>query len=211
MAKSTNPAAAAAAQGQSPLGASVINAAGNQPAKEAGDVNQEAVKEDAEKIADDANKQSPVNNAGQLKQEDKGAGDFQKPLPNDQGVEGKKEMPQSAPSEFAAPQYLRDNPVQNAEELEAIAEFLKAYRSKGVTSETTKQGAQPVQPEADKVLELHNSRLNEYGAGYVIAQRAQIEQVFTAISWQRLGGDKNTDGWRRVVQTPPEVKALQGK
>jgi hypothetical protein len=59
--------------------------------------------------------------------------------------------------------------------------------------------------------ELHQKRLRQYGPGYVVAKRNGIEQIFTAVAWDRLKGDNNTDGWARVVETPPEVKKLQSK
>ncbi len=61
----------------------------------------------------------------------------------------------------------------------------------------------------NKVTMAHEDLVKKYGENYVIAQRGDLQQVFTAIAWKNLGGNKNQDGWREVIQTPPEVKALR--
>jgi hypothetical protein len=55
---------------------------------------------------------------------------------------------------------------------------------------------------------LHAERLRVYGEGYVVANRQGVEQVFTRQTWKLLGGRNNTDGYREVVSTPPEVTNL---
>lgn len=65
------------------------------------------------------------------------------------------------------------------------------------------------QPEKEMTNEEHEANVKKYGKGYVKARRGKLEQVFTLITWQRMGGNKNQDGWQEIVQTPPEVKNLQ--
>jgi hypothetical protein len=216
MAKSTNEALKSGNSGNadnSGLSGSVIAEAGKQ-----GTADQGAVKhlQDMLQGAQQGNAASPVNDAGELKKsaetpaQTAGAQQpIQEPKPATSHEQGSQKMPGQP---FDIPQYLRVNPVTNQQEIDAIATFLENYRKAGA-SETTKKAAPQQQAAQDDedVLNLHNKRLQEFGAGYVVANRAGVEQVFTAHTWQRLGGDKNTDGWRRVVQTPPEVKALQGK
>lgn len=100
---------------------------------------------------------------------------------------------------FNIPQYLQTNPVQNQEEIDAIATFLEGYRNKSSQAETAKLA------QADD----HAALVKKYGEGYVKAKKGNQEQVFTAITWQRMNGNSNQDGWRQVVNTPPEVAALK--
>jgi hypothetical protein len=108
---------------------------------------------------------------------------------------GKVMQPVANRDPFQVPQYLRENPPVNQEEIDAIAEFLKGYR------------AHVHAPVAAPVDELEK----KYGAGYVVAKKGTDERPFTRTAWDRMGGNKNQDGWREVVKVPQEVKDLQAK
>jgi hypothetical protein len=96
---------------------------------------------------------------------------------------------------FMVPQYLNENPVKTQEEIDAIAAFLQAYRA-GTHA--------PVAAPADSLEK-------QFGAGYVVAIKNGEERPFTRMAWDRMGGNKNQDGWREVVKVPKEVKDLQAK
>lgn len=100
---------------------------------------------------------------------------------------------------FLVPSYLQQNPPINQEEIDAIAGFLERYRKQPTHEEKAKQ------QESDEAAQL----VRQYGKNHVRARKGGQEQIFTAITWQRMGGNKNQDGWREVVQTPPEVKGLK--
>lgn len=59
--------------------------------------------------------------------------------------------------------------------------------------------------------ELDAQREKKYGPGYVVARKGKDEQIFTAVAWGRMVADKKgeKDGWRQVVGEPDEVKRLK--
>jgi len=99
------------------------------------------------------------------------------------------------PEPFLVPAYLNEHPPVNQEEIDAIATFLQAYRAG-----THAPVAAPV-----------DSLEKQFGAGYVVAIKNGEERPFTRMAWDRMGGNKNQDGWREVVKVPKEVKDLQAK
>jgi hypothetical protein len=65
--------------------------------------------------------------------------------------------------------------------------------------------AQKAPAEKDPTEDL----VKKYGANYVVAIKNGENRYFSRVTWDRMNGNKNQDGWREVVKTPPEVKALQ--
>lgn len=185
----------------------------NEGAKAAGanPVNQQEVKDAAQNLGN-VPATSPINDAGQPMIGAQGT-----PAPELQGKDfipntnqanagewGEKERDAAIaaaneakadrlkPQPFLVPAYLNENPPINQEEIDAIAAFLKGYREGGAV------------PQVDELEK-------QYGKGYVIAKKGTDERPFTRIAWDRMGGNKNQDGWREVVKVPQEVKDLQAK
>lgn len=207
------------------LEADILKAAGTQASTTAAEgtgedkVNQEAVKTEATKLTEQAQqgatgeiKGTEEKTTGPVAQGEQLSGSNLPPVAGKQDKEdddldadarikaenaGRVAPNPNAP--FTIPQYLHDHPVQNQEEIDAIATFLEGYRKKDSQADTAKLA------QADD----HASLVKKYGEGYVKAKKGTLEQVFTALTWQRMNGNNNQDGWRQVVQTPPEVAALQ--
>ena len=180
-------------------------------------VNQEAVKDEAAKLGEQAQGQpgtdipgteekttGPVAQGEQLPGSNLEAAKAADQLTDDEKADAIKaeNTARVAPhpnAPFTIPDYLQANPVQNQEEIDAIATFLEGYRKKDSQAETAKLA------QADD----HESLVKKYGQGYVKAKKGNQEQVFTAITWQRMGANNNQDGWRQIVATPPEVQNLK--
>lgn len=186
----------------------------NEGAKVAGatPVNQQEVKDAAQTLGN-APATGPINNAGQSVIGAQGTPapeqQEQAPVTNQANADdwGEKERDAAIvasneakadrlkPQPFLVPAYLNEHPPVNQEEMDAIAEFLKGYR------------ARVHAPVSAPVDELEKT----YGQGYVVAKKGTDERPFTRIAWDRMGGNKNQDGWREVVKVPQEVKDLQAK
>lgn len=59
--------------------------------------------------------------------------------------------------------------------------------------------------------EKKNYLLQKYGPNPVVAEKGSIQTIFSRVAWDNLktGKDGTKDGWREMVQVPPEVQALQ--
>lgn len=58
--------------------------------------------------------------------------------------------------------------------------------------------------------EKKNYLLKKYGPNPVAAEKGSIQTIFSRVAWDNLktGKDGTKDGWREIVQVPPEVQAL---
>lgn len=218
--KSTNPKNA-------DLEAEVLKAAGNAPAP----VDQQAVKEQAQEIAGKAETmqgqpgegiQMPGSNLPPVASNTAAAGavpgNFGNPAPGATAdpeylefLEWKKQQAAKSEGLAQASADLGAQPLPKAPEVtqavmqQAEEAAMKAYHE--VINKQTAASA-PVTDQSSAAT-LHKERLRVYGEGYVVANRQGVEQVFTRQTWKLLGGRNNKDGYKEVVNTPPEVANLQ--
>lgn len=61
--------------------------------------------------------------------------------------------------------------------------------------------------EAEK--KLHDQLKEQYGPGFVRAQKDNQTTTFTARAWELLG--ENKEGWKPLTKKPKEVKDLEAK
>lgn len=103
---------------------------------------------------------------------------------------------------------LAENPGKEAEILAKLTPDQIA-----ALQELEQDAEQYAQAQADKEkaeAEAEEKIVKKFGRDYVHAKKADgTTTYFTAMTWNRLGGANNTDGWTQVVKTPPEVAALK--
>lgn len=218
MAKTTNPKDAA-------LESDVLKAAGNAPAP----VNQQDVKDQAQAIADQANKAGaetvqgiPANMTGQPAQGTQLQGSGLPPVASTQAAgavdpeyaeflawKKKKEDSQQALAQASAD--LPGQPVVDEYEAKRRTAEEAARKAYNDVMDGQAQAGDAVvdQSENTDATALHKERLRLYGDGYVVARRQGVEQVFTRQTWKLLGGRNNKDGYTEVVATPPEIANLK--
>ncbi len=180
-------------------------------------VNQEAVKQQAQDIGNHANQGNAIPpQQGELQGQPGPAtqlpGSDLPPVQAGTGASAQtlaNELERQHNQNFTVPQYLNENPPLNQAEMDAISGFLQKFRK---DQEAAKQALLP-DPEADAKKEgankLHTERVKKYGQGYIVAKRAQVETIFTRRAWDNLGGAQNKDGWKQVVEMPPEIAHLK--
>jgi hypothetical protein len=184
-------------------------------AKAGGQVNQGAVKEQAQQLNQGEGSHNPPQGTQQA-QATNTEPVTQKDTPylkTDVDANAQKSAPQfgSQSGTFELEGYPDEPPATN-EEMQAFlnetfVNWRRGRREKQQHETAVVKGQLP----AD---DLHAERVKRFGEGYVIAQKkgankTNDQQIFTAVAWQRLGGNDNPDGWRQIVEVPKEVKDLK--
>lgn len=213
MAKETNPKNTA-------LESDILKAAGNA----APPVNQQAIKDQAQAIGDQAN-QVPGKTETMAGEPAPGVqlpGSDLPPVTSTQAAGAvdpeyaeflawKKKKEDSQQALAQTPADLPGQPVVDEYEAKrrtAEEAARKAYND--VMDGQAQTGTAVVdQSKGTEAGTLHEQRVKAYGEGYVVANRKGVEQVFTRQTWKLLGGRGNQDGYTEVVATPPEIANLK--
>lgn len=211
MAKETNPKNTA-------LENDVLKAAGNA----APPINQQAIKDQAQAIGDQANQGKTETIAHEPAPGVQLPGSDLPPVTSAQTAgaidpqyaEFLAWKKQQADNQHALAQAFADLPgqpvVDEYEEKRRTAEEAarKAYNDV-MDGQAQTSAAVVDQSKGPEAGTLHEQRIKAYGEGYVVANRKGVEQVFTRQAWKLLGGRGNQDGYTEVVATPPEIANLK--
>lgn len=122
-----------------------------------------------------------------------------KPQPNAKQGTGNKPAPQAP----AAKTLKAGQVAVDSDEFEQFKAFQKQQRIK---KEQENAGLQKIKLDSQALQARRAEIAKTYGPDFILAKgKDGVERPFTRMTWDLLGGDKNKEGLKRVIDTPPEV------